>query len=329
MRTTTLGPFSDVSRLTLGGGGLGGVWGPTERDEAIATVRLAVDEGINLIDLAPMYGDSLAIVADAFGGSPPAHVGITSKVQLGTPAPGEAAARLIGSLEQSLRALRRQRIDLFFLHSNICPDGYVYASGASRQSQFATSWSTYENEVIPTFEKLKQDGRIGTWGITGVGVPECVEQALRHERRPAVVQLVSNLLDSAGGMQRYSEPHKPRDLMAVARARGVGIMGIRAVQAGALTSQIDRNVDQDGAEARDFRRAAPFRALCDKFGENPADVAHRYALAMPDVDTVVLGVKNRAELSAALEAERAGPMASDRVAQIDGLHLRDQGIAPS
>jgi aryl-alcohol dehydrogenase-like predicted oxidoreductase len=325
MRTTTLGPLSDVSRLTLGGGGLGGVWGATERDEAIATVRLAVDEGINLIDLAPMYGDSLAIVADAFSGPPPRHVRVTSKVQLGTPAPGEASARLISSLEDSLRALRLQRIDLFFLHSNICPDGYVYASGASRQSQFATSWSTYENEVIPTFEKLKQDGRIGAWGITGVGVPHCVEQALSHARRPDVVQLVSNLLDSAGGMKRYSEPHRPREAMALARARSVGVMGIRAVQAGALTAQIDRNVDKDGAEARDYRHAAPFRGLCDKFGENPADVAHRYALAMP-VDTVVLGVKNRAELRAALESERAGPIASDRLAQIDGLHLRDQGI---
>jgi aryl-alcohol dehydrogenase-like predicted oxidoreductase len=136
---------------------------------------------------------------------------------------------------------------------------------------------------------------------------------------------VSNLLDSAGGMRRYSEPHKPRDTMALARTRGVGVMGIRAVQAGALTAQIDRDVDQDGAEAKDYRRAAPFRALCDKLGDNPADVAHRYALAMP-VDTVVLGVKNRAELNAALQAERAGPLTSDRVAEIDGLHLRDEAL---
>lgn len=327
MRTTTLGPLADVSRLTLGGGGLGGVWGSTQHDEAVATVRQAVDEGINLIDLAPIYGDSLAIVAEAFGGPPPSHVRITSKVLLGTPAPGEARTRLISSLDESLRALRLERIDVFFLHSNICPDGYVYASGASRQSQFATSWSIYENDVIPTLAKLKSDGRIGAWGITGVGTPKCIEQALQHAIRPDVIQIVSNLLDSAGGMKRYNEPHRPRHMMALAKARGVGVMGIRAVQAGALTRQLDRDVDKDSAEAKDYLRAAPFRALCDQLGKDPADVAHRYALTMPNVDTVVLGVKNRAELGAALKLEQAGPLSAEALIQIDGLLLRDDGSA--
>jgi aryl-alcohol dehydrogenase-like predicted oxidoreductase len=327
MRTTTLGPLADVSRLTLGGGGLGGVWGPTDRAEAMATIRRAVDEGINLIDLAPIYGDSLAIVAEAFGGPPPSHVRFTSKVLLGTPAPGEACTKLVNSLDESLRALRLERIDVFFLHSNICPDGYVYGSGASRQSQFATLWSVYENEVVPTLVKLKSDGRIGAWGITGVGTPKCIDQALQHAARPDVIQLVSNLLDSAGGMRRYSEPHRPREAMALAKTRGVGVMGIRAVQAGALTRQLDRDVDKDGAEARDYLRAAPFRALCDKLGEDPADIAHRYALTMPNVDTVVLGVKNRAELDAALNLERAGPLSAETLSKIDGLLLRGEGLA--
>ena len=49
-----LGPVKNVSRLTLGGGGLGQLWGETDRDEAIATVRAALDGGINLIDTAPL-----------------------------------------------------------------------------------------------------------------------------------------------------------------------------------------------------------------------------------------------------------------------------------
>ena len=43
----------------------------------------------------------------------------------------------------------------------------------------------------------------------------------------------------------------------------------------------------------DYARAAGFRALCAELGANPAVIAHRYALSL-DIDTLVLGVKNRA-----------------------------------
>ena len=100
-------------------------------------------------------------------------------------------------------------------------------------------------------------------------------------------------------------------------------MGIRAVQAGALTSAIDRPMKPDDPEMLDFDRAAPFRALCRDIGEDPAVVAHRYALAMDGVDTVIMGVKNRTELGQCLAAEDAGPLEPELVARIDGLGLRE------
>jgi aryl-alcohol dehydrogenase-like predicted oxidoreductase len=51
-------------------------------------------------------------------------------------------------------------------------------------------------------------------------------------------------------------------------------------------------------------------------------IAHRYALSLPGVDTVVLGVKNRAELRQCLDAERQGPLEAGLMARIDGLGLR-------
>ena len=47
-------PFGSVSALTLGGGGLGQVWGETTRDEAVATTRLAAEQGVTHFDMAPM-----------------------------------------------------------------------------------------------------------------------------------------------------------------------------------------------------------------------------------------------------------------------------------
>ena len=58
-----------------------------------------------------------------------------------------------------------------------------------------------------------------------------------------------------------------------------------------------------------------------QWGEDPAVVAHRYALSMPNVDTVAPGVKNRAELARCLAAETASPMDPALIAAIDALGL--------
>jgi aryl-alcohol dehydrogenase-like predicted oxidoreductase len=93
-------------------------------------------------------------------------------------------------------------------------------------------------------------------------------------------------------------------------------MGIRAVQAGALTAALDRPLPDDHAEMVDYRRAAGFRALCAELGENPALVAHRYALSL-DIDTLVLGVKNREELADCVAAAAAGRLPAALMARID------------
>src|SRR4051812_14059300 len=106
MRTATLGPIGAVSRLTLGGGGIGQIWGETSRSESIATIHRALERGITLIDTAPMYGNCEAIVGEAFGGKLPAGIKITTKCQLGTPPAGEAQKRLTASLNASLTAMK-------------------------------------------------------------------------------------------------------------------------------------------------------------------------------------------------------------------------------
>lgn len=321
MQTVTLGPMANVSRLTLGGGGLGRGWGETTLEEAVATVHAAVEAGITLIDTAPMYRDCEQVIDQAFRGALPSHVRITTKCQLGQPAPGEAAGILEASLDASLKAMRVDLVDIFFLHSNLCADDYVYERHDNRRVGFATPWSLYVNEVVPAMEALKARGRIGAWGITGVGIPETILKAIAHDPKPDAVQAIANLLDSAGGMRNYAEPARPREIIAAAKTRRIGVLGIRAVQAGALTAAIDRAVKDSHPEATDYRRAAPFRALCDELGVDPALLAHRYALDLEGVDTVILGVKNRAELAQCLEAEAAGPLPTDLRERIDGLGL--------
>jgi aryl-alcohol dehydrogenase-like predicted oxidoreductase len=241
---------------------------------------------------------------------------------LGSPPAAEIEQRLTQSLEASLKAMRLSHVDLFFLHSNICEDGYVYARRAEQQDLFATRWSLYAERVVPAMEKLKSQGRIGAWGITGTGVPRTIVKALQHSAKPTAVQAIANLLDSAGGMRSFAEPAEPRTIIKTAVDNGVGVLGIRVVQAGALTRAIDRTMSPNHPEVRDYALAAPFRALCTEIGEDPAAIAHRYAMSMPGVDTIILGVKNRAELEQCVEAEAEGPLEPALMARIDALGLR-------
>ena len=161
------------------------------------------------------------------------------------------------------------------------------------------------------------EGLIGAWGVTGVGLPETIIDVMRAQPGPAVVQCVANCLDSAGGMRRYDEPARPRDIIAAARAAGIGVLGIRAVQAGALTDSLDRKLDPADPDYRDFERAAPLRALARSLGTSTAKLAHRYALGIDGVDSVILGVKNRVELAECIDAEAEGTLSPEVTRQID------------
>jgi len=319
MRSTTLPGLGEVSRLSLGGGGLGQLWGETTRAECVATLRAAVDAGITLIDLAPRYGEGEAeeVFGEAFAGRPPEGIKVTSKCLLGDTDPAEIETRLRASVATSLKRLRLERLDLFFLHSNVVPD-----DGAMRDHPMAavrmTPYSNFVEHVRPAFERMVADGLIGAWGLTGIGYPPTIMKLLAETPKPAVVQALANPLDSAGELQFFDGPMQPRDVIATAQENGVGVMGIRAVQGGALAAEIDRDLPADHAVVRDYALSAKWRALAAELGEDPSDLAHRYALTMAGVDVVVLGVKNRQELDMCLAAEARGPLAPEIMARIDG-----------
>jgi aryl-alcohol dehydrogenase-like predicted oxidoreductase len=316
MKTQPFGPLGSVSVLTLGGGGLGQLWGATTREECVATVKAAVDAGITLIDLAPRYGDGKAeqVVGEAFGGRLPSGIRVTSKCNLGNPAPERIERILRQSIEASLRLTQLDRLDVFFLHSNIVPKGDPMWRRVDT-TRFVPL-EVFQDTIRPLFEKFVKEGLIGAWGVTGIGHPDAILTVLAEAPKPSAVQVIANLLDSPGGLKFFDGPAKPREIMAAARENGVAVMGIRAVQAGALTDMIDRALPADHPEMLDYARAVRFRALCGELGESPAILAHRYALSLP-IDTLVLGVKNRQELAECVMAAEAGPPSPEVIARID------------
>ena len=312
MRMQKFGRLGQVSALTLGGGGIGQLWGPTTREECVATVREAVDAGITLLDVAPSYGDGEAerVIGAAFGGHIPTGVRVTTKCSVGAPPAGEVLSLLESSLDASLGRMGLKSVDLFLLHSQIVPDD-------APENPRAVPYSLFMEAVRPALEKLLARGVVGAWGITGIGVPDTILKALEGDPAPAAVQAIANLLDSPGGLKRFEGPARPREIIAAAAARDIGVMGIRAVQAGALTDAIDREMHQEHPDMVDYHRAAPFRDLARLVGESSASLAHRYALSIQSVSTLVLGVKNREELRECIEAEARGPLDPALMTRID------------
>ena len=153
METTRIsGIDTPVSRIGLGTWAIGGwMWGGTDDGASIETIRKALASGINLIDTAPVYGfgHSEEVVGRALEGRRSQAV-IATKVALewpdGKPRRNASAARIRTEIEDSLRRLRTDYIDLYQVH---WPDASVPAE-----------------ETAGELEKLRREGKILSIGVS-------------------------------------------------------------------------------------------------------------------------------------------------------------------
>ena len=322
MEKRSFKPYGSVSALTLGGGGLGQVWGKTTRDEAIATVNLAIEKGINHLDVAPMYGNGEAerVVGEVFRSKEINNTKITTKCRLGTLPDEEVYNHLNASLTKSLDYLNIERVDLFLLHTQLREDDFQLQILNNHRDAVTTSLSCYFNAAIPAFERLKAEGKIGHWGIGGLGQNKAIIKAINHDTPPEAIQCVVNPLNSAGAIAYVDNDYNPNQILEECQNADIPILGIRAVQAGALTSKMDREPHESGRDIKDFEdydKAEPFRSLAKEWDTTPSLLAHRYALTAKKVSSVILGVKNRSELLECLEAEENGKLEDDQIDRID------------
>ena len=307
-------PFGNISALSLGGGGIGNVWGETSRSERVSTVSLAIESGINHFDMAPMYGKGEAerVIGEAFKGRDYSTINLTTKCRLGTVTDSEVYTRLNNSLCRSLETMGVDKVNLFLLHSQLIEDDYQLPFLNEHRATNATTLSCYYNAVIPALEMLKKEGKIDHWGI-GLGQEEALIKAINHEHPPEAMQCAVNILNSIGAIGYVSEKSDPSRVLLECQKHDIAILAIRAVQAGALTSSMDREPHPSGldkADFMDFEKALPFRNLANEWGESPASLAHRFALSVKKVSSVVLGVKNRQELQECIDAESRGKLSS-------------------
>jgi len=320
MQQRTLGKTGlQVSTITLGGGGIGMVWGSTTEEECVETVKQAVASGINLLDLAPVYGrgKSEEVVGRAWPDLSSKPL-VATKVFVAPKERTDLAGAARRSLEGSLQRLGLGQVDIFQLHNQIEPQEPTAPRRLTLREVVGPGG------VLEAMQKLKEEGLIKALGFTGIARHDVVRELIADGRFDTV-QLVTNLLCSEGEMGAPGdESYRDHlEMVRLAQAANLGVFGIRPFAAGSLTEVIDRTLPADHPVVRDFELARQHLGfLTTETASSLSMTAMRYALSLPGVSTVVTGAKNRAELAEAVAAADAGPLAPSLMERIAALQER-------
>lgn len=322
MQTRKLGRTGlDVSLLTFGCGAVGGLMTKGDPADQTRAVRRALEIGVNFFDTAPLYGDgaSETNVGRIFAELKP-DVVLGTKVNLPPEGKANVAAAIDRSIDESLKRLRRDHVDLLQLHNSISPG----------QSPRDLHPDVVLGEVVPAFERLKRAGKIRFAGITAIGDTAALHRVIDSAAFDTA-QIVYNLLNPSAGRsipagypgQDYGQ------LLARAAAAGMGTIIIRVLAGGALSGEEARhplgvqNVAPIGSGAdygTDVMRARRLDPAVHVAGAaDKVEMAIRFVASHPAVSTLQVGIATPAQFEGAAAAIAKGALpgpALDRIREL-------------
>ena len=314
-----------VSTLGFGCGAVGGLMvrgAPEDQERAVAR---ALEAGVNYFDTAAMYGngESEKNLGRVLAKLKP-DVVVGTKVRIPSADFGRIGVAVAGSLEASLRRMGREQVDIFHLHNAITSNG----GGESLSAK------TVLEEVVPAFEKLRQQGKMRFLGITAVGDTPALHQVI-DARAFDSAQVSYNMLNpSAGSALAVGYPAQDYGRMFDhTQAAGVGVVGIRVLAGGALSGAAERHPiaspppDPIGSASNytgDLQRARRLLPLVQQghAGSLP-EAAVRFAITHPAMGTILVGMATLAEFEQALAAVNKGPLSQ---AALDSLAAIQRGF---
>jgi aryl-alcohol dehydrogenase-like predicted oxidoreductase len=321
-----------VSQLGFGCGSIGGLLVRGDYPVMRQVVGRAIELGINYFDTAPQYGNgqseaNLGAVLRELGSG----VIIGTKVRLAGEDLGKIGTAVPRSVEGSLRRLARETLDLIQLHNRIGPP--------DREEQ-GRDWVTLQDleAVEQAFEKLRQQGKVRFWGITGLGSSEALHGAV-GTRGFQTIQVPYNLLNPSAGttvppdfpFQDYGR------IIDQAAEKEMGVIAIRILAGGALSGSAERHpvaaqsvnpIASEQAYTSDVARARGYRFLVDAgLVSHPVEAAVRFVISQPTISTALLGISDGNQLEQAVQYVERGPLSEDILGKIRsvGFLPREKG----
>ena len=274
----------DVSAVGLGGWALGGGydWGNIEFSDVRNTVSVALNAGINLIDTAPVYGNSEEVLGRALA-SRRQDVVLCTKcglVKNGSWTDHDLRSRTISlQLENSLINLKTDYIDIYFIH-------------------YLDPKIPWEN-ALETLMRLQQQGKIRYIGVCNVP-PEILTQ-MAQTGAIACVQDELSLL----------HPAKGKTVLEVCQRYGLGFMAYGSLCGGILSGKYRREPNLRRADARNYfyqcyrgenfehaqQIVARVTQLAVQKGIPTAQVALAWVLAQQGVTCALTGARSGGQIA--------------------------------
>lgn len=263
MEYRTLGKTGlEVSVVSFGAASLGSVYRKINESEGLRAVHLAIELGMNFIDVSPYYGITLAetVLGKALKEIPRDKYYLATKVgRYGDDEFDFSAKRVTESVDESLRRLNVDYIDIIQCHD----------------IEFV-SLDQILNESLPALRKVQEQGKVGFVGITCLPM-----KAFRYVLERAEVDTILSYCHYALNDSALE------GLIPLLEEKNVGIINASALSMGLLTQ---RGIP-DWHPADDETKAicAKATAYCNSKGVDISQVAMQFALANPRVHTTLLG----------------------------------------
>jgi aryl-alcohol dehydrogenase-like predicted oxidoreductase len=308
-----------VSELGFGCGNVGGLLIRGAASEQRQVLARALEAGVSYFDTAPSYGDgrseeSLGRTLTDLGAWNEVVVG--TKVTLAPHDLDDPISAVRQSLQNSLKRLGRDHIQLLQLHSRI--------DGRDERTLIPLDVAT---KVSDAMRAMVREGLVDHVGITGLGNTASVLEVIRSGAFDTVQAYFNALNPSAGYPGATGGGQNLEGLIDAAAAQGMGVINIRVVAAGALSGSSERArlaspagggaMVEGGEFEADLDRAVALVRMASDFGlDGPVELGFRFALAKPGISTVLIGFSDLSQLENALGWAEKGPLEATVVGRI-------------
>jgi aryl-alcohol dehydrogenase-like predicted oxidoreductase len=306
-----------VSAIGFGAWAIGGTWGPVRDDDSLRALHKALDLGVNFFDTADVYGDGRSerlLARLRIESREDFHIATKAGRRLDPhTAAGYTKSNLTAFVEQSLKNLRTDSLDLIQLH---CPPTDVY----------------YAPEVFEALENLAGAGKIRYYGVS----VERVEEGLKALDYPGVqsIQIIFNIFRQ-----------RPADLLfREAEKRKVGLLARLPLSSGLLTGKFSSSSSFAPDDHRAFNRhgeqfdrgetfsGLPFetglrlveslRSLVPD-GASLTQMALRWILMFPAISCAIPGAKRSEQVEENTGASDLPPLPDHVMSRIREMYDRE------